>query len=96
MRGLLALFVLGLYGLSFPAAVVAGPVKPPKPSKVSICHICVDDSCLGGDTVAINISAKALPAHLAHGDCVLQNALPSGSQCDSTDTSPEDGVCDNN
>ena len=45
--------------------------------KVAVCHI--DEEGVGR---VINIAAPAVPAHLAHGDCLAADALVDGRSCE--------------
>jgi len=84
-----AVFFAILFGSLAFDSVLASP-----PPKVIICHDDVDGDGVGAET--IEVSMRALPAHLAHGDhvdaCFCGDNLVGGAEeCDDGNTAPGDG-----
>lgn len=88
MKRALFLSLLAAFVLALPAShLVWGKGHVPT-HKVQVCH--------EGETIAVG--AKALRAHLGHGDCQLpacdfNNVFQVGDPCSSSDSSG-DGKCD--
>ena len=54
--------------------------------KVLVCHIPDDNP---DNAHVISIAMAALPAHLAHGDCLAPDGAMKGDDCDCANPSPE-------
>jgi hypothetical protein len=63
---------------------------PPEGNKQLVCHVSEDE----GDHI-IEVSVNAVPAHLAHGDCLIGSTDRSliDTPCDATDAEDDD-QCD--
>ena len=91
MKRIVTLSMVVLFGL---ALAVSQLVWAAPPNKVKICH--VDPDCDGEGPVIIEVSERALDAHLAHGDCEPDTPENWSKGDDCTDLCPDQPVCDDN
>jgi len=69
---------------------------PPEGNKQLVCHVVSEEDAEEGEVDhIIEVSINAVPAHLAHGDCLIGSTDRTliGTECDATDAEDDD-QCD--